>query len=94
MSISTALPKSLAICRERRGSMSDIYTEYRQDGWPLCPQCGEDELFSHIMIAAVGKEPRPAIQDCIDGEMTCYFCSWNSWRERLNQPKWPEEINA
>lgn len=23
------------------------YTELRKDGWPYCPQCGEDELSAH-----------------------------------------------
>ena len=23
-----------------------IEQKYRDDGWPLCPQCGEDELWS------------------------------------------------
>jgi hypothetical protein len=40
------------------------YTEHRKDGWPLCPSCGEDELYS----LAEG----PSIQT-IRG---CYRCAW------------------
>jgi len=72
--------------------MSSYYTEYRPDGWPLCPQCGEDELWSKVMIAWMGQGERPTMQQCVEGEMTCYACNWNSWREKLNQPEWPTEI--
>lgn len=56
------------------------YAEFRQDGWPLCPNCGEDELYSQIMLAWTGTGERPTMQECVDGEMTCYKCNWNSWR--------------
>lgn len=37
-------------------------TEFRRDGWPLCPNCGDDELYS------LATPPRA---DAIDG---CYRC--------------------
>jgi predicted RNA-binding Zn-ribbon protein involved in translation (DUF1610 family) len=40
---------------------------YRADGWPLCPQCGEDELWSRAIPA------RPT------DELTCYLCGWHGW---------------
>jgi len=38
--------------------------EYRADGWPLCPQCGEDELWAREVPAT----PTAAL--------TCYLCGW------------------
>ena len=43
-----------------------IYREYRDDGWPFCPNCGMDELFS------VDKIPT------IDNIIGCYSCGWRS----------------
>lgn len=40
--------------------------EYRKDGWPLCPRCGEDELASTLFPA----QPKP-----ID-PMKCLYCGW------------------
>lgn len=37
---------------------------YRRDGWPLCPQCGHDELWSARLPA------RPS------DPLTCYLCDW------------------
>jgi predicted RNA-binding Zn-ribbon protein involved in translation (DUF1610 family) len=40
------------------------YTHYRADGWPYCPQCDEDELWSNATYATI---------DTIVG---CYRCDW------------------
>jgi len=40
------------------------YAIFREDGWPMCPQCGEDELYSLDMPATVAS---------IVG---CYACRW------------------
>lgn len=40
------------------------FSVMRPDGWPLCPQCGEDELYSLA---------NPATVETIVG---CYRCSW------------------
>lgn len=40
------------------------FTERRKDGWPLCPRCGEDELWSN--------EPHDG-NAYIAG---CYRCTW------------------
>lgn len=37
----------------------------RSDGWPLCPGCGEDELFSLAF-------PLPLPTDIVG----CYRCGW------------------
>ena len=54
------------------------YKEFRKDGWPLCPRCGEEELYSRVMIAWMGEGERPTLEDCLKGAMTCYRCNWSS----------------
>lgn len=51
--------------------------EYRRDGWPLCPRCGEDELASQeppfIPRPGAGTQirvPRPT------DRMRCLGCGW------------------
>jgi hypothetical protein len=41
-----------------------VYRHRRADGWPYCPQCDEDELWSNAT---------PATEDSIVG---CYRCNW------------------
>jgi hypothetical protein len=47
-------------------------TEYRKDGWPLCPACGEDEL------AVLETPPPPNYTEplswYLEREMFCYVC--------------------
>lgn len=43
--------------------MSFVLT-HRPDGWPLCPQCGEDELMS------IKLHPTPM------DHMLCLYCRW------------------
>lgn len=60
------------------------HTETRKDGWPLCPCCGEDELWSPF--AWNGEGERPPIQAWIDAGLRCYACHW----QRDNNPTpWP-----
>ena len=57
------------------------YKEFRADGWPLCPCCGGDELYSMAMMKYAGQGLRgekPTLQKCLDGEMHCYECDWTS----------------
>lgn len=49
------------------------YLEYRRDGWPICPACGEDELYSLAV---------PATVETICG---CYRCNWKPKAETLPQ---------
>lgn len=53
------------------------FKEFRADGWPLCPQCEEDELYSYLMLSWTKDEP-PTIDECIATGMQCYCCSWKS----------------
>jgi len=65
------------------------FTEYRLDGWPLCPKCGEDELMSFLFpklnfthardtytINFVINTLDGSIQDFIDAGMRCIACGW------------------
>lgn len=54
--------------------ITDYFTEYRPDGWPLCPQCGEDELYSHLIWDGCGE--RPPLEDWIEAGIGCYVCQW------------------
>ncbi len=43
--------------------------EFRGDGWPLCPQCGQDELY-----CLYGLYDHNHIPVC--PTLRCYFCDW------------------
>jgi hypothetical protein len=58
-------------------AVNPTYKEFRKDGWPCCPNCEEDELYSHLMLGWTKDEP-PSVKDCIDSGMKCYRCSWES----------------
>lgn len=47
-------------------------TEWRDDGWPLCPSCGQDEL----AVLAVPPPPNYAepLSWYLQREMHCYWC--------------------
>lgn len=51
------------------------FKEYTKKGWPLCPRCEEDELYSFLMLGWTKDEP-PSIAECIATGMNCYRCSW------------------
>lgn len=52
------------------------YKEFRADGWPLCPNCGEDELYSHL--SWTDYDDKPAMSDYIKDGLQCYRCQWQS----------------
>lgn len=49
-------------------------TTFRADGWPLCPRCGEDELWSPYWWDGQGE--KPSVQVWIDAGLTCYACQY------------------
>lgn len=59
-------------------TLPPLFREYRDDGWPLCPKCGEDELYSHLHWMG----ERPPLQAFIAAGMACYTCDWK--RESTN----------
>jgi hypothetical protein len=50
-------------------------TEYRADGWPLCPHCGEDELWSQLHWD--GLTDRPPLAAWLAAGLRCYRCNWH-----------------
>ena len=50
--------------------------EYRADGWPLCPCCGEDELWSRLQWD--GLTERPPLSEWIAVGLSCYYCGWSN----------------
>lgn len=62
--------------------MAITYREKRSDGWPLCPGCGEDELYSLIWRGG----PKPSLSEFLASRLRCYLCGWDSERRAI-QPK-------
>jgi hypothetical protein len=60
------------------GEELPLFIEYRKDGWPLCPRCGEDELWSPLTFYAQwdGADKRLPVEKYIEAGMTCYRCNW------------------
>lgn len=54
------------------GQLGIWRTGFRKDGWPLCPFCGDDELWSSLNWD--GQGDRPPVQAYIDAGLTCYAC--------------------
>jgi hypothetical protein len=50
--------------------------EYRKDGWPLCPCCGDDELWSKLLWLGDGE--RPPLDSYIKAGLSCYHCGWSN----------------
>lgn len=63
-----------AISAALRGERPEPDFKYRADGWPLCPACGEDELWSRLYWEDV----RPALSAFIAAGLRCYCCDWAS----------------
>ncbi len=61
-----------AISAALRGEKPEPDFKYRVDGWPLCPACGEDELWSPL----VWEDVRPTIEAFIAAGLCCYRCNW------------------
>lgn len=59
------------------------FKEFRRDGWPLCPQCEEDELYSvylmtdHALTRQMREEKIPA-EELLRYPFRCYQCSWRN----------------
>ena len=53
--------------------------QFRADGWPLCPVCGEDEVWSSLTWTE--EMDRPTIAGFLEGPLACYRCNWRKPRE-------------
>lgn len=54
-------------------------TQHRPDGWPLCPRCGEDELYADAMLKWNPPAGQPTLRECYDSEFHCYVCRWQGF---------------
>lgn len=52
--------------------------EFRPDGWPLCPECGEDEVYSHALLGVEAWEAKklPTLDEIAGERFQCYRCHW------------------
>jgi hypothetical protein len=51
------------------------FKEFRKDGWPLCPNCGEDELWCPSLVSFYNVNGRnPIVDECIELGLRCYRC--------------------
>ena len=61
-----------------------IYKEFRPDGFPLCPDCGQDELYTldfididySMLIKPIG------LEDYLRARLKCYGCTFDSLMEK------------
>ena len=51
------------------------FMAFRQDGWPLCPRCGEDELWTPWNPPL---EADVTLDDYVGRQLRCYACQWIS----------------
>lgn len=63
----------------------EYYKEFRPDGWPLCPRCGEDELYSLFLCADIDKKPTQ--EELIADGLRCYSCHWASQENQIEGKK-------
>lgn len=59
------------------------FTEHRKDGWPLCPRCGDDELYSVFLMsmnAHIRQEKGEEIKmdEILRHPFGCYNCGWSN----------------
>lgn len=50
------------------------FTEFRFDGWPLCPACEDDSLYSLLIHSYDGLGPMPTLEECLAGDFACKRC--------------------
>lgn len=72
------------------------FKEFTPRGWPLCPKCEEDELYSYLMLGWTDPDRTPSVEECIAGGMKCYRCGWELLpvREEVERLPWPEVIRG
>lgn len=59
--------------------VGNLYYEFRKDGWPLCPWCGEEELWCLGSVEFQKDNQRPpSVAECIEMGLSCYRCTWAS----------------
>jgi hypothetical protein len=61
--------------------VNETIHEWRADGWPLCPRCGEDELYS--LLHWDGKGQKPPMSEWLNAGLRCYYCHWSDLDELM-----------
>ena len=51
-----------------------IFTKFRPDGWPLCPQCGEDGIAPQSFAILNAESESPTLQASFQAH--CHKCGW------------------
>lgn len=62
----------------------------RTDGWPLCPHCGQDELWSPLVWDGIGE--RPTLGAYAAAGLRCYYCHWTDADGALAAAVWAAEM--
>lgn len=73
-----------------------IYKEFREDGFPLCPDCGQDELYSTLLQSLRGTV-LPSLEKILEEQMKCYYCGFDSLVASETTPaifNWEEDLCA
>jgi hypothetical protein len=52
------------------------FKAYNKFGWPLCPKCGEDRLFSFLMSLWNAERREPSLQEYLTNQFGCASCQW------------------
>lgn len=65
-----------------RGPIIEQFKDFRKDGWPVCPKCGDEELWCPGFVAWTREEDKPTLAQCYFKGFKCYRCSWESAEER------------
>ncbi len=50
------------------------FSSFRSDGWPHCPSCGADELYS--LANWPSADERPSLEWFLERLDGCYGCNW------------------
>ena len=65
--------------------MGEVDYLTRADGWPLCPVCEEDELYS--MFNWDGRGEKPPMEAWLDDGLKCYLCGSEFSRVYVKNPE-------
>lgn len=57
------------------GTELPTFGRFRPDGWPCCPQCDEDELWSPFLPKPPDYRPG-TLEEYVAAGLRCYLCGW------------------
>jgi|PersoiStandDraft_1058852.scaffolds.fasta_scaffold264524_1 hypothetical protein len=52
--------------------------EFRKDGWPLCPTCGDDEVETGLPFHEGADY---TLEDYLKGPLNCIACGWTNSKD-------------